>query len=85
MTRVLESFPPPDLSYPPEGSSVGWSIPPAETSYLRTRLPDDAPSNLQEPDDEFTGFVSVVKRFIPEKNGVRACSICGYVRSLRYL
>lgn len=38
MTRILES-PPPDLSYPPDGSDRPILL--TETSYLRTQLPDD--------------------------------------------
>jgi hypothetical protein len=82
MTRILEALPPPDLSYPPEGYDLDRPILTAETSYLRTRLPDNTtgtPSDRQEPDDGLAGFVSVVKHFIPENDGACTCSMCGYV------
>lgn len=81
MAHILEVLPPPDLSYPPEELDMDRPILTWETSYMRTRLPEDDDDAPVEPQDlsELASFRVVVNQFVPEKNGCRMCAMCGYV------
>jgi hypothetical protein len=83
MSRVLETLPPPDLSYPPEENDLDRPTSTTETGYLATRLS----GNAAKPDgfsDKLTWFFGVVNRLIPENDGVHTCSMCGYVESVDF-
>ncbi|KAF9653288.1 hypothetical protein BDM02DRAFT_3182829 [Thelephora ganbajun] len=80
MSHVLDVLPPPNLCYPPDERDLDRSILTWETSYERTKLPEDDPTTkLQDLNGEMTSFLVIVDRFIPEKDGRRICTMCRYV------
>ena len=79
MSHILDVLPPPVLSYPPDELDLDRPILTWETSYERTKLQDDLPIDSQNTNRELASFLVIVDRFIPEKGGRRACTMCGYV------
>jgi hypothetical protein len=79
MSHILEVLPPPDLSYPPDEFDLDRPILTWEASYMRTQITEDnLPTKFQDSNEELTSFLVIVDRFVPEKDGRRICTMCGY-------
>jgi len=82
MSHIFDVLPPPNLYYPPDEPSPDRPTLTWETSHEKPKLPeDDPPIKPQDPDGEPTSFRVIIDRFVPEKDGRRVCTMCGYVRS----
>ena len=80
MSHILDVLPPPDFSYPPDEFDMDQPTLTWETSYERTKLPEDDPFvKPQDSNGELASFRTIVDRFVPEEDGRRVCTMCGYV------